>query len=201
MPKGFSSKEKASIENKLYEVGLQLFGNLGLKKTGIGDITKEVGIAQGSFYLFFSSKEELYFRILEKEEALLKNALKSQLSYLEENPAKYIKELILVSVNLLKERPILMQLYTDNSMESLVRKLPEEILAQHFQEDNSHLLPLLNSWHEKNLILDIKPELITSLVRSVFLMTLHRKEIGEFYFDDTLSLLADMIGSGLVRRA
>src|SRR5690625_5812047 len=72
MARGFNSKEKQAIRLSLIEYGRELFSKLGFQKTSILDITKNVGIAQGTFYKFFSSKEELYFVILEMEEQKLR---------------------------------------------------------------------------------------------------------------------------------
>ncbi|UAL26941.1 TetR/AcrR family transcriptional regulator [Bacillus paralicheniformis] len=67
MPK-FTEKEKEAIRSALVQSGRELFAQLGLKKTSVGELTASAGIAQGSFYTFFNSKEELYFEILQEEE-------------------------------------------------------------------------------------------------------------------------------------
>src|SRR5690625_6936170 len=74
MAKKFKKAEKDYILTELVERGADLFRRYGFKKTTITDITKEVGIAQGTFYHFFKSKELLYFTILEKEEEILKRS-------------------------------------------------------------------------------------------------------------------------------
>jgi AcrR family transcriptional regulator len=62
MPRGFSDREKELIHDSLLMKGRELFINYGLKKTSIADLCREAGIALGSFYIFYSSKEEkLYF--------------------------------------------------------------------------------------------------------------------------------------------
>ena len=38
---------------------------LGMKKTSVEQLTKAVGIAKGSFYKFYESKEVLFFAVLE----------------------------------------------------------------------------------------------------------------------------------------
>ena len=72
MSRGFNEREKQVITNSLIEQGRILFSKLGFQKTSILEITKNVGIAQGTFYKFFNSKEELYFVILEMEEEKIK---------------------------------------------------------------------------------------------------------------------------------
>src|SRR5690606_22507054 len=69
VPKKFSEQEKERIRAKLLEAGLSLFGRLGLQKTSVEQLTRAAGISQGAFYLFYASKEELMFEIMELEEA------------------------------------------------------------------------------------------------------------------------------------
>ena len=38
---------------------------LGMKKTSVDQLTKAVGVAKGSFYKFYESKELLFFAVLE----------------------------------------------------------------------------------------------------------------------------------------
>ena len=82
MPKTFTGKEKEIIRKTLITKGRELFSKYGLKKTSITELTNSAGIAQGTFYNFFESKEELYFEILEQEEA---------------NSAKYIENIVTTS--------------------------------------------------------------------------------------------------------
>ena len=72
MARGFTERERDIIRNDLIETGRELFGTYGLKKTSIEDLTTGVGIAQGSFYTFFKSKEELYLEVIDREGELIK---------------------------------------------------------------------------------------------------------------------------------
>ncbi|MCY8267901.1 TetR/AcrR family transcriptional regulator, partial [Bacillus haynesii] len=79
MPK-FTEKEKEAIRSALVQSGRELFAKLGLKKTSVGELTASAGIAQGSFYTFFDSKEELYFEILQQEEQKIRSQLEASFS-------------------------------------------------------------------------------------------------------------------------
>ena len=48
---------------------------LGMKKTSVDQLTKAVGIAKGSFYKFYESKEMLFFAVLEGVHSGLYTAL------------------------------------------------------------------------------------------------------------------------------
>jgi AcrR family transcriptional regulator len=48
--------------------GLSRFTQAGIRAARIDDICRDVGIAKGSFYAFFPSKEELFMAIVEERE-------------------------------------------------------------------------------------------------------------------------------------
>ncbi len=66
MPK-FTDNEKEHIKQDLLTKGRTIFIKYGLAKTSIDEIIRECGIAKGTFYKFFNSKEELYYEILINE--------------------------------------------------------------------------------------------------------------------------------------
>lgn len=45
---------------RLLESAERLFGSAGFHATGVNDITREAGVAQGTFYLYFATKEEIF---------------------------------------------------------------------------------------------------------------------------------------------
>lgn len=58
---------RARIREALIESGRERFARYGLRKTTIADLTEPVGIATGTFYRFFDSKEALFWTVLEGE--------------------------------------------------------------------------------------------------------------------------------------
>jgi AcrR family transcriptional regulator len=75
MPKGFTEKERESIHQQLLERGREIFANYGVRKTSVEDLTRAVGISKGAFYIFFSSKEELFLEIMEQFEARFRETI------------------------------------------------------------------------------------------------------------------------------
>lgn len=63
MPKIYCENKREEIKNKLMDTGLELIRQYGMKKMSIESITKKVGIAQGTFYNFYKSKEILIYSI------------------------------------------------------------------------------------------------------------------------------------------
>lgn len=65
MSKKILSEEKRESQRQhLLEKGKELMLKYGIKKTTVDDIVNASGIAKGTFYLYFSSKEEFFNRLL-----------------------------------------------------------------------------------------------------------------------------------------
>lgn len=63
MPAKFSVDEFNNIQEKLFVEGIQLIQTYGVQRTTVSKLTKQCGIAKGSFYLFYESKEEYLFAL------------------------------------------------------------------------------------------------------------------------------------------
>ncbi|HEX3077923.1 MAG TPA: TetR/AcrR family transcriptional regulator [Lachnospiraceae bacterium] len=60
------SKEYNERRNEILDVAERLFGTKGYDKSTINDILEAVGIAKGTFYYYFKSKEEVLDAIIER---------------------------------------------------------------------------------------------------------------------------------------
>ena len=200
MPKAFSDAEKSIIDNKLIEAGRDLFSKFGLKKTGIKDITEAVGISQGSFYSFYNSKEELYFTILEAEEEKIQQEILESDIFKGEITVQSFKEFLLKGFKLIDNNKMVKRLYQNQQeYQQIIRKLPAEKIENHIKNDTEKLMPIITSLQKKEKIIERDPEIISGLLRSLFLLTLHREEIGEEIFPDTIELLIELISQGLIK--
>lgn len=197
MPKKFNEQEKDWIRKKLMEEGKRSFEAAGLRKTSVEDLTKASGIAQGSFYLFFASKEELFYHILLEEEVLIRERLLLSLQSENRISNDTIKQFMLDSFRLLSESPLIRQMYLQGEFEQLVRKLPKELLERNFSEDTDALMPVIRNWQSAGILTTTRPELIVSLIRALVLLSLHKKEIGAEIYGDTIELLIDLIAKGM----
>ena len=200
MPKAFSDSEKDIIDNKLIEAGRDLFSKFGLKKTGIKDITEAVGISQGSFYSFYNSKEELYFTILEIEEEKIQEEILESDIFKGEITVQSFKEFLLKGFKLIDNNKMVKRLYQNQQeYQQIIRKLPAEKIENHIKNDTEKLMPIITSLQKKEKIIERDPEIISGLLRSLFLLSLHREEIGEEIFPDTIELLIELISQGLIK--
>ena len=61
----FTDYETEQLRKALLKETRHCAVTLGMKKTSVDQLTKAVGIAKGSFYKFFESKEMAFFAVLE----------------------------------------------------------------------------------------------------------------------------------------
>lgn len=60
------TKEREERRNEILDTAEKLFYTKGYTKTTINDILKEIGIAKGTFYYYFKSKEEVMHAIIHR---------------------------------------------------------------------------------------------------------------------------------------
>ena len=201
MPKGFSETERSEIEKALIECGTQMFGKYGLKKTSVEEITKAVGIAQGTFYRFFVSKEALFFRIMEIEEQKLREKMVQQIDFLNGDVKENLKRMIKWGFALIEENEVIRHLFLQNEFEALYRKLPKEFIEEHIQSDADFMLSMIVQWQQNDRIQQEDPNVIVGVLRSLFLLPLNKSIVGEAIYPQAVDLLVDFVVEGLVRKA
>lgn len=64
MPKSFSEHEKQNIRAILIDSCRSSWKNYGYKRTNIDELCQKAGISKGAFYIFFPSKEQLFYETL-----------------------------------------------------------------------------------------------------------------------------------------
>lgn len=65
------SKEAEERKNQILDVSNRLFNEKGYDNTSVADIIREVGIAKGTLYYYFKSKEEIMDAIVERTTSIL----------------------------------------------------------------------------------------------------------------------------------
>ena len=51
---------------RILDAALTLFHRYGVRRTSIDDVAQEAGVAKGTVYLYFDSKETLFFEVAER---------------------------------------------------------------------------------------------------------------------------------------
>jgi AcrR family transcriptional regulator len=59
-------------KEEILEAGLEIFSEKGYFNSKVAEIVEEVGIAKGTFYLYFDSKKDLFLEMINRYELLMK---------------------------------------------------------------------------------------------------------------------------------
>ena len=87
-------------KRKIFETSMKLFAEKGYDATSIEEITATVGVAKGTLYYHFSSKEEIFKFLVEEGVKLLKNSIAIKTDSLT-NSLDKIKAIILIQIKIL----------------------------------------------------------------------------------------------------
>ncbi len=86
-------------KRKIFETSMKLFAEKGYDATSIEEITATVGVAKGTLYYHFSSKEEIFNFLVEEGIKLLQNSIDIKTSKLS-NYIDKIKAIVLIEIKI-----------------------------------------------------------------------------------------------------
>ena len=86
-------------KRKIFETSMKLFAEKGYDATSIEEITATVGVAKGTLYYHFSSKEEIFNFLVEEGLKLLQNSIDIKTAK-RENYIDKIKAIVLIQIKI-----------------------------------------------------------------------------------------------------
>lgn len=177
-----SQQERQEVDRRLREAAAQCLDRYGVRRTTVDELVRWANIPKGTFYLFYPAKEALFFAVLEE---LQERMQVSFLSTLEEKTPLGWREFADTYLELCREaeNSFLLPLMEDGGLDLLVRRLPVELVEKHQAVDRAQIqkiFALFPGVREKD------PEFYAAAFRGVFLLNLHRREMGEEHFDGAM---------------
>ncbi len=182
----------------IYDSAKTLFALKGFKDTNISEITKKAGMAVGTFYNYYSSKEKLFMDIFLEENAKLKQTCFQSLD-LDQSPLLVVRQMLKLNVEGMKENPILKEWYNKSVFEKLQQFYREEngIDTVDFLYDS--FLKLINHWKDQGIMRsDIDSKMIMMIFAAIINVDTHKEEIGLEYFPKLLEQMTELIMNSLV---
>ena len=171
----FTDYETEQLRKALLKETRRCAVTLGMKKTSVDQLTKAVGIAKGSFYKFYESKEMLFFAVLEGVHSELYNVADRALS---ENggvpPSERVAKAVLAVCKRLSDTGDMV--FIENDAKLLLQRLPEPVKREHYHDGEAHIRELLE---KHDLVPKRGVSLAAATVRGLILTVSHREQIGE----------------------
>ena len=185
MATAFTSEEKEVIRKKLHKVAKECLQRYGVKKTTVDQMAVMVDISKGSFYNFYSSKEMLFFAVLEEYQIGVMDRLTEQLDMEAKIDTNRLVQLLYDFYQDFRYS-FMYTIFKNHEMELLVRKLPKEVIINHHLIDDRMVKKIVS---RINIRENVSVEIVSALFRTIAMTILHIEEIGEEQFDTTLKLV------------
>ena len=161
----FTDYETEQLHRALLKETRRCAVTLGMKKTSVEQLTKAVGIAKGSFYKFYESKEMAFFAVLESIHSELYGVADHALSEANGLPPSRLSDTGDM-------------VFIENDAKLLLQRLPDDIKNVHYHDDETHIRQLLEKY---DLVPSCGISLAAATVRGLILTVSHKEQIGELY--------------------
>jgi len=185
MATAFTTEEKEVIRKKLHKVAKECLQRYGVKKTTVDQMAAMTDISKGSFYNFYSSKEMLFFAVLEEYQIDVMNRLTEQLGMETKIDTNRLVQLLYDFYQDFRYS-FMYTIFKNHEMELLIRKLPKEVITNHHLIDDRMVKKIVSRIDIRE---NVSVEIVSALFRTIAMTILHIEEIGEEQFDTTLKLV------------
>lgn len=198
----FSDQEKEQIRSQLIEAGRELFAQFGFDRTRISDLTAKAEIGTSTFYQFFDSKEELYFRVLLCEREDLEKKIAETVAK-GETPREEVQLVLKTTFDEVQSNPLISALIVGGELRELQDRLEESEAEEAFVKKQSSNVNLTFSerWAELESFRYDDPDLISQIFTSLVFTVRSRNapvgSTGDIGYDQVEDALIETIVDGL----
>lgn len=187
MPANFTEEQRRDIRNRLIQKGYEFCRLYGVKKMKIEDLAKGCGIAKGTFYHFFVSKEAFVKELIDELNRQDMVSFKQLLNGREKVP---LKEMIVWYRNLFTFEHDFMLFQRVEDFVWMKKHLSAEYLF-HPETDRERAMQILSM--VEGIRDDIDVGVIVNFIKSIYAMTENRDTFCEEALETNIDLIFQMI--------
>jgi AcrR family transcriptional regulator len=191
---------RQSMDKKadIFDAGRELFYSRGFKDTNISDIAETAGIGVGTFYNYYSSKEELFLEVYLKENEDLKRRMIETID-ISDDPVSFVTKLVTYNINAMNSNMILKEWYNKELFNKLEKYFYEKGGMENIDElMNSRKMELIKIWKSQGKIRnDLDDKMIGAIFDSILYIDIHKSDIGIEHFPQILFYITEFIMKGL----
>jgi AcrR family transcriptional regulator len=192
MPKAFNETERARIRTRLIAAGRRIINQVGVRLVVVEDIAREAGISKGSFYSFYSSREDFILSVLESWETEYRGALIQELAEGAGSARQRIERFFLGTFEILEREPGLAHLGMKD-IQAIVERVTPERMAAHQAADNRVLEETFGRWVSDGVIAPEIAGALRGLVPALFSIAMHRQDFPPGTFAPAVKLIAEAL--------
>lgn len=179
----FSKEEQDAIRIKMFEEGIGLLKQYGVQRLTIDKLTHSCGIAKGSFYNFYESKETYLYALMEYAgkhiQGMLVNKLAGRKQMTTHEFFEFFREYLYSDYDLLRYVTIEDFLWMQKHLSNMER----------FQAKKQ--LPELDIWLSlmSDARTDIDKGVVVNLIKSIYAMREVKANLIQESLDDTIEFM------------
>lgn len=196
MARAFSDSEKAAIRTQVMAAGMKRFVREGVRSARIEDICRDAGIAKGSFYAFFPSKEELFMHIADAREARHKQEMLEFVQAATGSARDRAGRFFDMLIEKIETDPVLAVVLAHGEVAYLMRKLGPERMQQSQQSDRAFVAEVAQQWPGGRL----EPADLLGLMTLMLSLATSRHAMTPEQYRPTVELLRELFVDRLVGR-
>lgn len=197
MGKAFSEEEKEKIKENIMNTAIELFHNNGTKSLSISELTKRVGIAQGSFYNFWKDKDSLIIDLAAYRSGQKLKALEENFSNSVKDPVGFLTDVIYkYSLDLMQK--IKAQPVYEEAFKILKTKKSDE-MNQIEKLYGEFLKKLVNYWKDNSVVKTADECGLANAFIGSFLLCTDYYLFDEKYFEDILKTYISGIATKYIK--
>ncbi len=185
MPKTYSDAERAHIKKRLMEEAAYCLSTFGIRRTTVDMLIERVKIPKGTFYLFYESKELLLFEVIIQQHEIIEKQILGKIKALRGHVTADRLTGVLLKFFKSVDEIGLFRLIGTGEIELLYRKLPHEVMQNHFNHDTDMISRIMKML---SLPAKINTAHLGAAFRNLFISTVYKREMGEEYFGKALRL-------------
>lgn len=184
-------------KTQIYDSAKELFSLNGFKDTNVSDITKKAGVAVGTFYNYYSSKEKLFMDIFLDENVKLKKSCLQSID-LNNSPLEVVRQMLSLNIKGMKANPVLKEWYNKSVFNKIEQIYREENGLKDFDFLYDSFYEIILKWQEEGKMRrDIDSKIIMTIFAAIINVDTHKEEIGIQYFPELLDYMSEFIMKGL----
>ncbi len=195
MPRAFNENERTNIRHHLRESGRRLFATTGVVRTSLDQLTSAAGIAKGSFYKFYDSKELLFMELLEESQ----NRIRAPLLKGRASSRRMFEQLLRNLFDDFCADPLMMLMGREVEFQTVVRRLPPDYLPRHQKDDQDFLDALIERWN--TIAVPPKRDVVAARITLLVMLGTQRDFMGARLLPHAVTAAITGLGDCFFKRA
>lgn len=186
MPKIFSEEDRELLSEKMLDAGIKKLESKRYKNIAVEEIAMEVGVAKGTFYSFFPSKEAFFYGVMQH----IKEKARAPLRALPEKAS--VSEIAECLFKRYMNVKTVYAYFTPEEMRQIVRRLPEGDSGNDSADFAGELMNRIGSCRGK-------PEVIVSMCNILGLAGANCSQMNLTGYEESIRIFCNTLAAYIVK--